>query len=723
VDSRPLSYRRGVKRALFAAFLLCTLVAAASAAAALPNRPLVTSVDADLQAFNGPQRPLAYQMVRAAGANVVRINVIWRQVLKSPSRKPSPFNPENPADPQYDWTEPDTDVRLAVASGLQPMLTLVAAPRWAEGVPRPQRVAGWKIGSWRPDPSAAAAFAKAVAIRYGGSFQGLPRVRYFEIWNEPNLVGFLAPQAENGKLVGPTLYRNLLNAMANAIHGVHSDNVVSAGSTAPFTLVTQGQQIATSPMVFMRDFLCMSADPHPRPTCSAKAAFDAWSHHPFTPGGPTRHAVNRDDVGLGDLPAMKNLLDVAYKAGHIHSAKPPEFWVTEFAWDTLPPDPLAVPIDLQSRWISEALYRSWKAGVSLFTWFQLWDEPGYSRYQDGLFFRNGEDLRYAQPKPSFTSFRFPFVAYQQRKKVFVWGRTPYGVRGRVLIQRMTKSGWRKAGAFTANRYGIFSGKVKYVRTAPAKPAAPQTNAPSYHDLVVSASPMSYWPLDERGGSVASDVSKANSGVYEGGVQLGVPGPIPGTTAAAFDGETGRVRLGRVGGLHSVEFWLKTKTDREAAAFSNRDTNHQFTTFGVLGTMAHSHDTDSIAAAQVADGEWHHLVYTYDSPSSTGKIYVDGKLSQFSVWKRVEGGGAGNIAYDASLRSYLNGDVAQVAVYPYVLSAAQIKSHFEASGRSLAPDVPRGMWRAYRPSQKSGSLPFSLVRPPDRTVAPFGGGGG
>ena len=716
-----------MKRPLLAAFLLITLGLCASAAtsAPLPKRPLLTAVDADLEAFNGPQKPLAYQMLRAAGTTVVRINVIWRQLLKSPSRMPPPpFNPANPADPQYNWTEPDTDVRLAVAAGLQPMLTIVHAPRWAEGVPRPQRVAGWKVGSWRPDPSAAAAFAKAVATRYGGSFQGLPRVRYFEIWNEPNLVGFLAPQGENGKLVGPTIYRNLLNAMADAIHGVHADNVVSAGSTAPFTLVTDGQQIATSPMVFMRDFLCMSPGPNPRPTCSAKSTFDAWSHHPFTPGGPTHHAVNRDEVGLGDLPVMKNLLDAAYKAGHIRSAKPPEFWVTEFAWDTLPPDSLAVPIDLQSRWISEALYRSWKAGVSLFTWFQLWDEPGTSRYQDGLYFRNGEDLRYAQPKPSFTSFRFPFVAYQQRKKVFVWGRTPYGLRGRVLIQRMAKTGWKRLGAFTANRYGIFSGKVRYVKPPAAKPATPQTNVPSYHDLVVSGSPMAYWPLDERSGSVASDVSKSNNGIYIGGVQLGVPGPIQGTTAAGFDGKTGLVRLGRVGSVHTVELWLKTQaTTTDTAAFSNRTTNSEFLTFGVLGGMAHSFDGYPIYAGQVADGQWHQLVYTYDTPTSTGKIYVDGKLSQLSVWRRLEGGGSANIGFDAALRTYFNGQIAQVSAYPYVLSPAQIVSHYQASGRSLAPDVAPGMVRAFQPSSKSGSLPFSLIRPPDRTVVPFGGGGG
>ena len=46
-----------------------------------------------------------------------------------------------------------------------------------------------------PIPQAFGAFMKAVATRYSGNFttatgQKLPRVRHFEIWNEPNLKNF-----------------------------------------------------------------------------------------------------------------------------------------------------------------------------------------------------------------------------------------------------------------------------------------------------------------------------------------------------------------------------------------------------------------------------------------------------------------------------------------------------------------------------------------------------
>jgi hypothetical protein len=432
--------------------------------------------------------------------------------------------------------------------------------------------------------------------------------------------------------------------------------------------------------------------------------------------------VNKDDVSLGDMPEMKRLLDAAYKAHHIRSKRAPAFWVTEFAWDTLPPDSLAVPIDLQARWISEALYRSWKSGVSLFTWFQLRDEPGSSPFQDGLYFRNGEALKDAQPKESFQAFRFPFVAYKQGKKVSVWGRTPYSRRGTVAIQRMTAAGWKQGGKFKTNKYGIFQGKVRYVKTPEPKPSAPQPG-PSYHDAVVSASPMSYWPLDEHTGATASDQTKKNDGTYQGGVSIGgVPGPVGGSTAAAFDGKTGRVSLGEVSGVHSVELWVNTKTNLDVAAFSNRNAQSAFLSFGVLGTMASSFDGYPIYAGQVADGQWHQLVYTYTSATSTGKIYVDGKLSQSAVWPRLEGGAEGNIGFDATVQTHFDGQIGQVAVYSYALSPDQIVSHYQASGRSLAPDVASGMWRAYQPGPNEGSLPFSLTRPPDMRVVPFGGGG-
>ena len=96
----------------------------------------------------------------------------------------------------------------------------------------------------------------------------------------------------------------------------------------------------------MRAFLCLSSSL--KPTCSAKARFDIWSTHPYTSGGPTHHAYLHDDVSLGDLGKMRSVLDAAVRAGHISGGRP-GFWVTEFSWDSAPPDPSGVPQSLLRR--------------------------------------------------------------------------------------------------------------------------------------------------------------------------------------------------------------------------------------------------------------------------------------------------------------------------------------------------------------------------------------
>ena len=146
------------------------------------------------------------------------------------------------------------------------------------------------------------------------------------------------------------------------------------------------------------------------------------------------------------------------------------------------------------------------------------------------------------------------------------------------------------------------------------------------------------------------------------------------------------------------------------------------TLGTYGGLAHSFDTYGVIGAAVGNGTWHHLVYTYDSASSTGRLYVDGKLSQFAVYQRAEGGAPASIGYDADLKQYFSGQIAQVAVYSYVLSPEQVRAHYVASGRRVAASVAPGMLRAVDLSTGAASLPFSLVRPRDRYVLPFGGGG-
>ncbi|MFN2469091.1 MAG: hypothetical protein ABR521_13295 [Gaiellaceae bacterium] len=440
------------RRTVRLGLLGCVIALAAATAAAPParaaSRPLETGI-VDPITFSEDGASIAFRRARSAGTTVVRLSLDWRQV--APVRRPRRFDPTDPADTAYRWEQIDRQVRLAVAEGLEPILTITNAPRWGM---KPDPRAG---GLRRADPVEFGRFTLAAARRYGGVFrpeptdaeapERLPRIRIYQAWNEPNHTGRARLKAG-----APDWYRQIVNRFAASVHSVHADNLVVAGGSSPFTT-----QTSMAPLQFMRKLLCMAGGSRPHPVCGRKTSFDVWSHHPYTSGGPEHSANGGDDVSLGDLPQMKRLLDASVRAGQIRSSRPMRFWVTEFAWDSRPPDPRAVPMALHRRWVAEALYRMWRSGVSLVAWWRIRDDPlRLSYYQSGLFFR-ASTIGLDKPKPSFYAFRFPFVAFAEEEGVVVWGRTPFGERRRVVVEQTFPGGWRSLGALTANENGIFSG--------------------------------------------------------------------------------------------------------------------------------------------------------------------------------------------------------------------------------------------------------------------------
>ena len=402
--------------------------------------------------------------IKGAGAAFVRIDFSWGTV--APVVRPTGFDPTNPGDPAYRWGAVDARVQLAVRNGLVPVLGIAGAPRWAQPQAPPDR-----DGAYEPDPTMFGQFMLAAARRYGGSFQGLPRVSYWRAWNEPNNYRYLTPQQVDGKDFAPFWYAKLLDAFSTSVHSVHTDNHVIAGSLAPY-----GIQRRISPLTFMRELLCVSGGKRIHATCSRRFDFDILSVHPYTRGNPFDHASKPNDVALGDLPKVRTLLDGAWKVGHIQTVKRPQMWVTEFAYNTHPPSPndLTLPIKLSGRYTAESLYQMWRSGTSVGTWFLVRDEPvGSSSFQCGLYFAgSAPDLSRDRPKPALTAFRFPFVAYRgtppagpgvkktSKKYVTIWGRTPTSNPGKVVILQKTKSGWRKAAKLRAHAGGVFKKKLK-----------------------------------------------------------------------------------------------------------------------------------------------------------------------------------------------------------------------------------------------------------------------
>ena len=239
----------------------------------------------------------------------------------------------DPANPLYDWTQLDTAVRNATAAGLTPLITVTNSPKWARAPGCTEEVICY------PFPQDYADFATAVARRYSGSFDPgtgtLPHVRYWQAWGEANLFLFFLPQFEGGQKVSPDNYRNLLNPFSAMVKSVDPTNQVISAGLAPLNVCGSG------PLDFMRRLLCMQGRKHPKPEpgCDATAPSTSRRPIPIRPAGQrkSRRSRRRDDRQSAE---DEQLVNAGKRAGKIETdSSSVPLWVTEFSWDSKPPDP------------------------------------------------------------------------------------------------------------------------------------------------------------------------------------------------------------------------------------------------------------------------------------------------------------------------------------------------------------------------------------------------
>jgi hypothetical protein len=390
----------------------------------------------------------------ATGARFILLPVDWASV--APARPQT--DPANPGNPAYNWRELDAAVRAAAARRLAVAFTVAGAggPPWADG---PHRPADVQPGTWRPSPGAFAAFALALARRYSGRFDPgsgtLPRVRYYQAWSEPNLDNHLTPQwirvGRRWVAESPIIYRGLLNAFYAAVKSVHSSNLVITGGTAPFGDPPGGARIP--PAEFVRAMLCVQGPRLTTTRCSNPAHFDILAHHPYAINGPWAPAINADDVSVPDLGKLTRPLAAAERAGQALPRGPKQLWVTEFSWDSSPPDPHGVPMNEHAHWLEEAFYVLWRQGVDAIAWYLLVDQPPVpsyaTSYQSGVYFLGG------RPKLSLQAFRFPFVVEPAPgARQTVWGIAPSA--GTVLVQRLSAGHWRTILRVAVSAHGVFT---------------------------------------------------------------------------------------------------------------------------------------------------------------------------------------------------------------------------------------------------------------------------
>ncbi|HEY2630956.1 MAG TPA: hypothetical protein VGI26_01090 [Solirubrobacteraceae bacterium] len=447
-------------------FLLYALLAFAAVAAVAPtaatDRASAYGVPMQTGIASYPNGETVITRSQGLGVQFLKLAVSWSAV--APINPPPGFEPANPEDPSYRWKHLDWVISDAISRRLTPVIDILEPPTWAKSPPGSSQT--------QPDLNAFAMFVRAIASRYDGTHFGLPRVSYWEAWNEPNVSLFLEPQIEGNTIVSVDTYRTMLNNFASIVHGIHSDNVVIGGALFPNGIRRPGIT-AIAPLDFTRRLFCISAGSKPHLVCNTKVNVDVWSVHPYTSGGPSTLPANRDNIWIADLSSLTSAVQAAQRLGSLASTRPAQVWVSEFSWDSNPPDPLGVPVGLERRWVAETLYRAWSAKISMFTWFRLSDDPqNISQFQSGLYFScPGGGVSCDSPKPAAAAFRFPFVAYTtQRRRLLVWGRTPAGVRSRVRIQWLEKNRWQTFTTLSTDSNGIFTARPLLPRGASSKSA-------------------------------------------------------------------------------------------------------------------------------------------------------------------------------------------------------------------------------------------------------------
>jgi hypothetical protein len=397
-------------RLLVTGLLLAAAAATApQAASASPSQLSLIQDDRELLGERGEDPAEAMAEIRALGVDVVRTNVIFYKVYRSPGqrRKPADFNAADPSSSHYDWTATDRLVRLAKSNGIQVMLTVTGpGPNFTSASPRRCR----KVPcSYRPKPSDFGAFAAAAAKRYRGN------VDYYSIWNEPNIgKTWLTPRFQrspSGRVdVAGGIYRKLFLAG----HGAIAKNDPARAGRVLF-----GETAAIgSPLPLLRAALCLDtrgrsfrgrlAKLHGCSGRVRKLNIGGFAIHPYNQGAygsPRSRTKTETSLPLGYIPRLHRLINGAVRHGRIGGGK--GIFMTEFGFQSKPPDPFGVSPGQQAQFMNESdrLFYSDRR-VRAVAQYELVDVPEKDQFNTGLRYRR---VNGGTRKPAYDAYRVPLV--------------------------------------------------------------------------------------------------------------------------------------------------------------------------------------------------------------------------------------------------------------------------------------------------------------------------
>lgn len=452
------------------------LVLAAFPSFALASRTQESTFQDDPLLLGTPaQVDSTLDQLQAFGVDRIRVSVFWRRLAPANDQATKPaFDATDPAgyNPEQ-WEKYDSLIVKALSRGILVNLNVTSpVPRWAAGeAPRAdiQETFG-------PNPEEFGNFVRALGTRYSGTYDGLPRVDYWSIWNEPNQAGWLTPQwgpdPRNAKKfvdAAPALYRTLVRHAWQGLSDTgHGTDTILIGETAP-----QGQQRrkditqSIDALKFIRRMYCLDdnlnilkgseAQVRECPGDAASfvaqnpALFDAtgYAHHPYallTP--PSRRSSWPDWVSMSDLRSLSRELTRVYRryGQKMQTKRGVPLYLTEYGYQTKP-DPFVanvVSFARQAAWINQAEYIAFKnPNVRTLSQFLLVDDApvegeknprlAYRTFQSGL------QLLAGKRKPSYKAYITPIHLRSTRvrrgRATTVFGMTrPAAPKARVRVQ-------------------------------------------------------------------------------------------------------------------------------------------------------------------------------------------------------------------------------------------------------------------------------------------------
>jgi polysaccharide biosynthesis protein PslG len=377
-----------VQRMILLAATAVLLAGSATAASAAPRMPIGFYDDFSFRW--SPDVAKNLHAAQQAGASVIHVTADWSQIAAK-----QPAVPANGDDPAYVIADLDALVQNAPRYGLQVMINISGAPKWANGGQSPNHPP--------TNLSTLTTFAHMLARRYNGySHHGL--VGRWSVWNEPNLELFLTPQFSGSKIVSPATYAKIYLAAYSGIKSGNPSALVAIGETS-----NRGRN---QPIPDQSGTVAPATFAHLLSTVAPHLPFDAYATHPY-PTDPFLSPTQQ--VAYPNVTMTRITQFGASLQQWFHRRVP--IWITEFALQTKPEFPAGVTYAQQAAYAKQALQMAAASPyVEMFIWFTIRDSP--STWQSGLFRSNGAT------KPSYAAFASVAKTIVGQTQQVAPGRTP-----------------------------------------------------------------------------------------------------------------------------------------------------------------------------------------------------------------------------------------------------------------------------------------------------------